>query len=197
MDEHTLLIVDDTPENLQVLYRAFEGDYRIFAATSGREALTIADARRPDVILLDVLMPEMDGFEVCRRLKESAALQHIPVIFVTALGQMEDESRGLRLGAADYITKPINTELVRLRVRNQLDLKDRTDALERRTRELEELLSRLKRLEGIITICMYCKRIRNEQDSWQQVESYVSDHSDASFSHGLCPGCLAANYPEL
>jgi putative two-component system response regulator len=91
------LIVDDTPENLQVLYRALENDYQIFAATNGKEALAIATSHSPDLILLDILMPGMDGFEVCRQLKEDDSLRNIPVIFITALGQMEDESHGLKL----------------------------------------------------------------------------------------------------
>jgi len=122
-DRPTILIVDDTPTNIQVLAEVLREHYRIKVATSGKTALSIANApeSRPDLILLDVMMPEMDGYEVCRRLKHAPDTQHIPVIFVTARGDVSDEEHGLLLGAADYITKPIKAGIVLQRVRNLLE----------------------------------------------------------------------------
>ena len=107
-----------------------------------------------------------------------------------------DESQGLSIGAVDYIIKPINPDIVMLRVKNHLELKfqrdqlkEQRDTLERQRNELEETLRRIKRLEGIIPICMYCKKIRDEKASWEQMEKYISEHSDAMFSHGICPEC--------
>ena len=124
-----VLIIDDVPNNIEVLGEALSQDYDVRFACSGQEGLTIAVADPPDVILLDVVMPEMDGFEVCRRLKDQDDLQNIPVIFVTARDAEEDQGIGLSLGAVDYITKPFNPALVRMRVRNHAESKRRADLL--------------------------------------------------------------------
>ena len=124
-----VLIIDDVPNNIEVLGEALSQDYDVRFACSGQEGLTIAVADPPDVILLDVVMPEMDGFEVCRRLKDLDDLQNIPVIFVTARDAEEDQGIGLSLGAVDYITKPFNPALVRMRVRNHAESKRRADLL--------------------------------------------------------------------
>jgi diguanylate cyclase (GGDEF)-like protein len=128
---HKILIVDDAPINIQVLNEALRERYRIFFATSGEDALKLVATMLPDLILLDVMMPDMDGYEVCRRLKNDPLLQGIPVIFVSAMSQQEDETIGLELGAVDYITKPFSPAIVQLRVRNQLELKRQRDLLER------------------------------------------------------------------
>ena len=119
----TVLIVDDAPENIHVLLEALKADHAVLAATSGEKALALlARGTVPDLILLDVVMPGMDGYEVCRRIKADSATQDIPVIFVTSLGDAADEEFGLSLGAIDYITKPVNPALVRARVKNHLAL---------------------------------------------------------------------------
>ena len=126
-----VLIVDDVPMNVQVLGEALSRDYRIRVATRGEDALAIAaGADKPDLILLDVMMPGMDGYEVCRRLRAEAATKNIPVIFVTAKGEVEDEEKGLDLGAVDYIAKPFHIPIVRARVRNHMSLKLKADLLE-------------------------------------------------------------------
>ncbi|MBF0399150.1 MAG: two-component system response regulator [Magnetococcales bacterium] len=142
-DKATLLVVDDTPENIDVLSGILRGRYKVKAALSGEKALRIAASDpRPDMILLDVMMPEMDGYEVCRRLKDNPATAHIPVIFVTAKIAVEDERRGLELGAVDYITKPVSPPIVEIRVRTHLALYDQRRELERMVRlRTEELLA--------------------------------------------------------
>ena len=136
-----VLIVDDAPENIHVLIEALRDEYATIVATSGRKALQMAAAEpHPDLILLDVMMPEMDGYEVCRQLKADERTSGIPVIFVTRLAEEEDERKGLELNAVDYIHKPFRPALVRARVRNHLELKEYRDHLEdlvqERTREL-------------------------------------------------------------
>ena len=148
----TLLIVDDVPENLVVLGELLRGSgYRVKAADSGRVALRYASQEPlPDLILLDVMMPEMDGYEVLRQLREHSAMRHIPVIFLTALSGEGDEERGLDLGAADYITKPINPAVVLARVRTQLEAKQARDWMHDQNAFLEaEVVRRMRENESI------------------------------------------------
>ncbi|MDO8931429.1 MAG: response regulator, partial [Rhodocyclaceae bacterium] len=147
----TILVVDDTPENLALMNKLLEGEYKVKVATSGEKALRIATADAPpDLILLDVMMPGMDGHEVCRRLMADARTRHIPVIFLTARAEVADEKKGLELGAVDYITKPISPPIVMARVKTHLAQKRTAEFLrdnnafleqevERRTRELQSI----------------------------------------------------------
>ncbi len=139
----TILIVDDTPQNLTVLGELLKHQYRIRAANSGERALRVAGTDpRPDIILLDVMMPEMDGYEVFRRLHADASTRQIPVIFITAMSASEDEQLGLELGAVDYITKPFNPAIVLARVRTQLELKQARDRLTNENDWLEREVAR-------------------------------------------------------
>jgi len=127
----TVLLVDDLPANLSLLSSILRDDYRIQLATSGAKALELVAAGAPDLILLDVMMPEMDGYEVCKQLKANPDTCDIPVLFITARNQVEDEELGLTLGAMDYIHKPISPPIIKARVRNHIALKLQTDALKR------------------------------------------------------------------
>ena len=134
-----ILAIDDTPANLQVLAAALVTDFRFQIATSGAIGLAAASRTPPDLILLDVMMPDMDGFEVFRRLKADPALQAIPVMFLTAMSSMEAEAAGLAMGAADYISKPIKVETAKLRIRNLIEREGlRKDVAEKKT-QLERL----------------------------------------------------------
>ena len=119
-DKQTILVVDDTPENIDVLSAVLRPYYKVKAAMNGKVALKIAAKQKPDLILLDVMMPEMDGYEACRRLKEDAETASIPVIFVTAKSETADEQKGFDLGAVDYIAKPISPPLVLARIKAQI-----------------------------------------------------------------------------
>ncbi len=131
----TILVVDDTPENIDVLNGILVSDYRVKVALNGEKALQLIASSHPDLILLDVMMPGMDGFEVCRRIKSMETLNKVPVIFVTAKDQAADEARGFELGAVDYITEPINPHIVKARVKTHLELRSSQQ-------RLEQLLSR-------------------------------------------------------
>ena len=199
-----ILIVDDDPVNIGVLANALKGSYEICTAQNGYDAISLVKEQSPDLVLLDVMMPEMDGLQVCRLIRAEGAHADMPIIFVTAVDSLEGELQGLELGAVDYITKPVNLKLARLRIRNQLELKRQRNIVEeqnalltRQKAELEATLGRVKRLEGMISICMQCKKVRAENDAWQQVEQYVGEHSDAVFSHGLCPACFAQQKERL
>ncbi len=124
-----LLVVDDQPINIQVMHQIFAASAQVFMATSGAQALDFCRANPPDLVLLDIVMPGMDGFEVCAALKADSALKDIPVIFVTAHTEAAQETRGLELGAVDFITKPVNPSVVRARVQTQLTLKFQSDLL--------------------------------------------------------------------
>ena len=124
-----LLLVDDQPVNIQTLYQIFADDHEVFMATSGEQALALCRDKQPDLVLLDVIMPGMDGLETCQRLKEDADTADIPVIFVTSQNSPEEETHGLEVGAVDFISKPVNPAVVRARVKTQLTLKAQTDAL--------------------------------------------------------------------
>lgn len=142
-DVHTILVVDDAPENIDVLTGVLSDQYRVKAARNGEKALEIAQRLpKPSMILLDIMMPGMDGYEVCKKLKDDPKTSGIPIIFITAKNQTEDERFGLELGAVDYITKPISPAIVTARVKTHLALYDQNLALEdrvaQRTRELTE-----------------------------------------------------------
>lgn len=126
----TVLVVDDDFINKEILVHGLKNDYQVVTAESGQEALEVADKIQPDTILLDIIMPDMDGYQVCRTLKSTHRTQKIPIIFSTSKCSDEDEVLGLSMGASDYITKPFNMALVRARVRNQVLLKQKTDLLE-------------------------------------------------------------------
>ncbi len=125
-----VLIVDDTPDNIHILMESLKDRYAISAATNGERALELAQSQQPDIILLDVVMPGIDGYEVCRLLAEDVRTRSIPVVFITALHEEQDEARGLDLGAVDFITKPFRPGLVKARVRNHLELKRHRDNLQ-------------------------------------------------------------------
>ncbi len=152
-----ILIVDDTPQNIHVLKETLRDDYRIMAATNGAKALQLARREpRPDLILLDVMMPEMSGYEVIEHLQQQSETSSIPVIFVTALNDNANEEKGLGLGAVDYITKPFNPALVKARVKNHIELKrhrdDLEDEVERRTEQLMAVRAARQRLEGELEV---------------------------------------------
>ena len=126
-----LLVVDDQPANIQVLHRAFSAEYQVFMATNGPQALSVCREQHPDLVLLDVVMDGMDGHEICRQMRADPNTRDIPVIFVTAHNDPVQETKGLDLGAVDFISKPINPDVVKARVRTHLKLKLRSDILRR------------------------------------------------------------------
>lgn len=176
-------MVDDQPTNLKVLLSFLQAhNFQIYIADSGLRALKVLSKVSPDIILLDVMMPELDGFETCRRIKANEELAGIPVIFMTALDSVEDKLVGFNAGGVDYITKPFQQIEVLARLKTHIMLR-------KKEQELAKALAEIKTLSGILPICSCCKQIRNDSGYWQQVEEYISEHSGAMFSHGLCPEC--------
>lgn len=126
----TILAIDDVPQNLDVIKGVLSDQYKVLGAINGPLGIKIAETQKPDLILLDVMMPEVDGYEVCRRLKQNPETVDIPIIFVTAKVESEDEERGLQLGAVDYITKPISPPVLKVRFSTQLRVKEYSRSLE-------------------------------------------------------------------
>jgi PleD family two-component response regulator len=192
-----VLVVDDNEDNLTLIGKIVESaGYEAVLATSGSQALEFVADDRPDLILLDIMMPDMDGYSVCHALKLDAAVREVPVLFLTAKADPDDITRGFAAGAVDFIAKPFHAAELRARVRTHLELKQQRDELFRRTAELERALSHVKTLRGLLPICAWCKKIRNDQGYWDQLESYLSSHTDATFSHAICPDCAARAFPS-
>jgi PleD family two-component response regulator len=200
-----ILVVDDTKENLRVLVDALgrEG-YTVRPALNGEIALEAARKEPPDLILLDIIMPGMDGYQVCHALKADARLKDVPVIFISALNEVEDKVKGFKTGGVDYISKPFQAEELLARVETHLmlrnlqkELEEKNSDLQQLNRELSVALEEIKTLRGILPICSHCKKIRDDTESWQQLEEYISTHSEAKFSHGICPDCAKKHYPDL
>jgi len=173
-DTPLILVVDDNPQNIQFLGSLLMGQsYEVGVAQNGLEALKFLDERIPDLILLDIMMPEMDGLEFCTILKNKDTLSHIPVIFLTAKSETSDIVKGFEVGGVDYVTKPfISVELL-ARVKTHLEI------------------SYLKKL---IPICSHCKKIRDEKGLWEQVEVYFQKYTNSRFSHGICRECIEKFY---
>lgn len=207
-----VLIVDDISRNIQILANILErAGYAVSFALSGQQALEIVQNEECDLILLDVMMPVLDGYETCLRIKGLPGKENIPIIFLTARAEQKDINRGFETGAVDYLTKPCNTAELLARVETHVQLKKTRDLLEERNRELsrknadleklnaelQDTLKKVETLEGIFPICSFCKKIRDDQGYWSQVESYISEHSKALFSHSLCPECARKHYPDV
>lgn len=187
----TVLIAEDEPVDRLHLEAALESwGYSVLSTRDGPEALEIWEVERPELAILDWLMPGMDGLALCRTVRGRPELGHPYIMILTAKHTTEDVVIGLGAGADDFLRKPF--EQAELRAR--LAVGERVLALQgrlaQRVRELEEALSQVKVLQGIIPICMYCKRVRNEREYWEKVEQYVAERSDARFSHGICPECV-------
>lgn len=193
-----VLIVDDSPENLSVLTRMLsEQGYQVRPAISGELALKAIRKAPPDLILLDIMMtPGIDGYEVCRQLKSSDQTHDIPIVFMSALHDTVNKVKAFEVGGVDYITKPFQIEEVLARVNTHLALRNLQKHLEEKNAQLEEALANVKTLRGLLPICANCKKIRDDHGYWKQIEVYIESHSDALFSHGLCPECANALYAD-
>ena len=163
--------------------------------TQAREHLRTINA--PTLAILDWMMPGMDGPDVCRRVRSELPLANMYLLLVTARESRGDVIAGLDAGADDYIIKPFDPEELRARVAVGVRVLRLQQKLAERVAELQTALSSVKQLRGLLPICSYCKRIRGDDQYWQQVEGYIAEHSDAQFSHGICPSCYATISAQL
>lgn len=193
----TILIVEDNPKNVQVLGTILmDAKYRVAVATKGSMVFAQLPKLKPDLILLDIMMPEMDGFEICKILKAAPETVEIPIIFLTAKTETDDIVKGFELGAADFITKPFRAKELLARVRTHITLMRLQQNLKRQNQELQEALDNVKTLSGLLPICSYCKKIRNATGDWELLERFVQQRTYAQFSHSICPECTKSHFPE-
>jgi DNA-binding response OmpR family regulator len=189
-----ILIAEDDPVSRRILdLRLKAWGHEVVIAKDGAEAWAALQGNdAPHLAILDWMMPGMDGVEVCRRVRQTQSTPPTYIILLTGKSSKEDVVKGLEAGANDYIIKPFNLQELRARIQVGATVVELQQRLAERVIELEEALAQVKRLQGIVPICSYCKHVRNDQNYWQQVESYVSAHSEARFSHSVCPACYEA-----
>ena len=242
-----ILVVEDSRVQAKGLQQLLERNgYGVSITYNGREALTYLERRLPSLVISDVVMPEMNGYELCKAIKNKDHLKKVPVLLLTVLSDPEDIVNGIDCGADNYLTKPYNEDELISRVQYVLlnkKLRDRhgtevgvkfffagksytvdsdriqildlllctyesvlrkhrelewaNKELNRVNQELRTAVQTIKKLSGIIPICSKCKKIRDEEGVWQYLETYIEHHSEAGFSHGLCPECADEHYPEF
>ena len=185
-----ILIAEDDAVSRRVLEGMLQRwGHELVIACDGKEAWdTLNRDDAPGLAILDWMMPFLDGLRVCEKVRQANRSTY--VILLTAKGSKQDIITGLQAGADDYVIKPFDREELRARVNVGVRIVELQRHLDDRIDELQKALSQIRRLHGIMPICAHCKRIRNDENYWQQVEAYISAHSDARFSHSICPDCF-------
>ena len=193
-----ILVVDDESTNRYLLeYVLMENNYQIVQAENGITGLDMVKKMIPDLILLDIRMPKMNGYEVCKELQKNTLTNHIPIIFITSASNTEDIVKGLNAGAVDYIKKPFIPKELIARIEIQLELKHLLENQKNLIKKLKMQIDENKRLRSLVPICFHCKKVRDDKGFWENVDSYISLHSNINFSHGICPKCMEQHYSEF
>ncbi len=234
-----ILIAEDSPTQALKLQEFLEkNDFDVIVAKNGKKAVDLIQKEKPLILISDVIMPEMSGYELCAWVRNTEEFKDMPIILLTSLSDPENIIKGLEAGADNFVTKPYSEKFLLARIhyitsnlefrgisetemgieiyfsgkkhhitssRMQiLDLLfsafenavEKNKELQQTNKELQEALDTVKTLKGLVPICANCKKIRNDDGYWEQVESYVMNHTDAEFSHGICPDCMKKLYPE-
>ena len=195
-----ILIAEDDPVSrhmLEVMCSCW--GFEVTSVPDGAAAarLLLSD-QAPPLAILDWMMPEVDGLEVLKRARAKGSAQPTYIILLTARGTHDDVAEGFEAEADDYVIKPFEYRELRARIQVGARVVKLQMALTERVTDLERALGRVKNLQGLLPMCSYCKRIRNDSNYWQQVESYIAEHSEAEFTHGVCPHCYETIVkPEL
>jgi len=175
--------------------------FDVIAAVDGNAAWhaleTLKGKDAPELVVLDWMMPGLEGIEICRRLRTTPGFELVYIILLTSRDSKEDLAYGLAAGANDYIAKPFDSVELESRVRVGERMVKLQRSLAARVTELEAALAHVSKLQGLLPICSYCKKVRNETNYWEQVDSYLSSHSDLKLTHGICPQCLEKVMKEL
>jgi phosphoserine phosphatase RsbU/P len=192
MENRRVLVAEDDPSYSLVLRVSLaRWGYEATMCTDGEQAWRLLQEPNPPTIaILDWMMPGMAGVEVCQRVRSKPELAGMYIILLTTRSSKEDVVEGLWAGADDYVIKPFHVQEMRARVLVGTRIATLQRALADRVAELERAAASITRLEGLLPMCAYCKSIRNDQNYWERVESYISEHSGAQFTHGICPSCF-------
>jgi phosphoserine phosphatase RsbU/P len=185
-----LIADDDDVSRLELAALLCRHGHEVVAVSDGTAAWEVLQGEDPPrLAVLDWLMEKMDGVEVCRRVRACPGLRNTYLILLTSRGDREHILAGLHAGANDYVTKPFDRSELLARVHVGAQMITVQAELAARVRELEDALAQVKQLQGLLPICSYCKSIRDDKNYWHEVDTYVRSHSEAEFSHGICPGC--------
>ena len=195
----SVLVVEDDINILLATSRLLRSaDYCVFEAETGKKGLGLAREKHPDLVLLDVHLPDMNGYDVCRQIKADETLRQSYVVMLSgSMITSDNQSEGLEIGADDYLIRPIaNRELLaRIQAICRLIRAEHERSL--LIEKLQNALATIKTLTGMLPICASCKKIRDDQGYWEEVELYVKKHSTADFTHGICPDCLKKIYGDI
>ncbi len=193
-----VLLADDEAVTRRLLEAHLEkAGFEVVTVSDGLSAWNALQAENaPPLVVLDWNMPGLDGPEICRRAREVKKRGYTYMVIVTARNEKRDVVEGLSAGADDYVSKPVDPEELMARLRTGERIIALEKSLQTKVQELEDALEHVKELQGMIPICMHCKRIRNQEQIWERVETYFEHRSDARFSHALCSECLQKYYPE-
>jgi DNA-binding response OmpR family regulator len=187
-----ILIAEDDAVSATLLQTLLtQWDYEVVITENGDDALSVLSADDgPSLAILDWMMPGLSGPAVCRKIRSAPPSRPLYLILLTRLGKRDNIVEGLDAGADDYLAKPFDAAELRARVQAGRRVVNLERELHDRVRELEDALANVKQLQGLLPICSYCKKIRDDQDYWHQVDSYVAQHTDVQFSHSICPSCF-------
>ena len=194
-----VLAVDDDRVTLLTLRRLLEKfGYEALTATNGTEALKLFLDHRPKMLITDWMMPEMEGPTVVKTIRAFAESEYTYIIMLTSRQDKDDMMAGMLAGVDEFLTKPIDPDQLRARLRVGKRIMLLQDSLGKRVRELEEELEHVKRLQGFLPICSYCKKIRDDENLWSQIEEYISNHqANVQFSHSICPDCYESKVKPM
>jgi DNA-binding response OmpR family regulator len=193
-----LIAEDDAISRKLLEVNLSRAGYSVVAVADGEQAWDALQADgAPKLAILDWMMPVMDGVEVCRRVRSDQRPGYIYLILLTAKSRQEDRAEGFQAGADDYLTKPFDVQELRARIAVGQRIIELQCVLEARVEQLREARGHVKQLQGLLPICMYCKKIRDDASTWHQLEAYIEQHSDAAFTHSLCADCMTEHYPNL
>jgi len=187
-----ILIADDDPISRRLAIHALAGcGADVAVVEDGQSAwMQIQERTQSTVLILDRMMPELDGVDLCRRARLLPSFPPLYILMVTSAAETADITAGLDAGADDYVVKPFKAAELKARAQVGIRMVALQESMARRLAELEQALANVKQLRGLLPMCSYCKKIRVDDKYWQQLEGYLSDHSDAEFSHGICPECF-------
>jgi sigma-B regulation protein RsbU (phosphoserine phosphatase) len=193
------LIADDERIAREILARSLrQWGFEVEAVTNGADALAwLRAASEPTLVVLDWMMPKLDGPGVCRKIRADQPTANLYLMLLTSLERRQDIVAGLDAGADDYIVKPFHPDELQARVNVGVRVITLQERLSQRVQELQAALASVKVLHGMLPICSYCKRIRGDDQYWQQIEAYIAERSEAQFSHGICPDCYVNVEKEL